>query len=205
VVEVAPETARPLRDVLRDAAHLTHRRLDATLTDRLQAPDGYPHLLQVLHSFHSAADPLLQAWAATSPAAPDVEIPSRAGAFAADLAFLGLVTKPALPLDGLPRGSPGGVLTDPAGVALLYVVAGSSIGARVLLAGLPVAVAGAARLGLTEGASEGSAELWRRTLKATAVSAPSDTAVVAAAVCAQIFELLLMRARESHQCTVRTP
>jgi heme oxygenase len=160
----------------------------------LRGADGYAHLLKVLHSFHCAADPLLQAWVISSPAAPDLVIPSRCAALGEDLAVLGSPTAPPISLDALPRRGPDGVLADPGGLALLYVVAGSSIGARVVLAGLSTAIPQTARRGLSEGASEASTELWRRTRAATAHPVSPDDTLAAAAACRQVFALLLARA-----------
>ena len=49
---------------------------------------------------------------------------------------------------------------DARGLASLYLLAGSSKGARVLLRGLPDHVGPAARTGLTDASSRDSARLW---------------------------------------------
>ena len=86
---------------------------------------------------------------------------------------------------------PGGVVTDPAGLALLDVVAGSSIGARVVLASLGDDIDPAARLGLSEGASPTSAALWRQTLSVLSGPVDASFAGPAAAACELVFRSLL--------------
>ena len=124
--------------------------------------------------FHTTADPLLQHWVRTSTAAPHVVIPSRARGLAGDLAVLGHSIGGPISLAELLRRPDGGV-TDPAGLALLYVVAGSSIGARFILRNLAENIPPAARLGLADCASAGSAELWRTTL--IVLASPVDVSV----------------------------
>ena len=182
-------THRPLRDVLREASRTAHSRLDATFADQLESTNGYVGLLRLLQAFHASADPLLQDWVRISTAAPNVVIPSRASVLAGDLAFLGYPTGEPICLDGLPR-SRGGVPTDPAGLALLCVVAGSSIGARVILGSLTEDIPRAARLGLAEGASVTSAGLWRQTLKVLAIPVDASVSDPATAACQLIFKQL---------------
>lgn len=184
----------PLRDVLRDASRTAHSCLDATLGDHLLGADGYPDLLRLLQAFHATADPLLEQWVRTSSTAPQVVAPLRAGAFASDLAVLGHSTGAPLALAGLSR-RPDGCVTDPAGLALLYVVAGSSIGARLILRSLAGNIPHAARHGLADCASAGSIELWRRTLVVLSVPVDPSVAAQAAAACQLIFRQLLVRPR----------
>ena len=181
---------RPLREVLRDAGSADHQQLDQIFAAAPQRAGDYARLLQLLHSLHTAADPLLQAWVATSSMAPHVVIPTRSTAFARDLALLGYSPRPPIALVELPH-RPGGVVTDPAGLALLYVVAGSSIGARVVLASLGDDIDAAARLGLSEGASPTSAALWRQTLSVLSGPVDDSFAGPAAAACQLVFRSLL--------------
>lgn len=185
---------RPLREVLRDAGSAAHGQLDQIFATTLQGTGDYARLLQLLHSLHTTADPLLQAWVAASDTAPRVVIPTRSTALARDLSLLGYPTRPPIRLDELPRRL-GGVVTDPAGLALLYVVAGSSIGARVILASLGDDIDTAARLGLSEGASLTSAGLWRQTLSVLSTPVDASLADPAAAACQLVFGSLLAAAQ----------
>ena len=169
---------------------MLHRELDQTFSAQVQSTDSYAGLLQLLHSLHTTADPLLQAWVTSSSAAPHVVIPTRAGALTRDLTLLGFPPAEPVCLEHLPRHRDG-VLTDPAGLALLYVVAGSSIGARVILRSLTDTIARGARLGLTQGASDASAELWRHTLVALAAPVDASVSDPAATACQLIFRTLL--------------
>jgi hypothetical protein len=97
-------------------------------------------------------------WAPRSPLAGHLDarlLPDRAGAYASDLASLGQATTSAATVDDV---------DDARGLALLYLVAGSSAGARVLLRGLPAEVPADARRGLTDAAGRASTALWRETV-----------------------------------------
>jgi heme oxygenase len=152
-------------------------------------PD-YARLVQLLHSLHTAADPLLVAWVKSSRACAHLSIPLRASGFASDLAALGVAPLPALSFTCLPRTA-AGTLTDPAGIGLLYVVAGSSLGARVLLRNLSSSVPLQARAGLEHGASPPSVQLWAAVITLLARPAPAADAVSGASACSSVFEALL--------------
>lgn len=150
-----------LRSALRDRTRGLHTRLDTALAGsdgRVADVAGYVRVLDVLHTMHAHADGPLSRWARTSPLACGLDptlVPDRAAAYAADLAVLGVevgsverVTRP---------------VGEPRGLALLYLVAGSAAGARVLLRGLPDAVPGAARRALSQAAGRSSTTFWRQT------------------------------------------
>lgn len=157
-----------------------------------QRPSGpdYLRLVQVLHALHAAADPLLTAWAKDSRTCGHLSIPLRAPSFAHDLTALSAAPLAQLSVSDLPRTA-AGRLTEPAGIGLLYVVAGSSLGARVLLRRLPRSVPLQARAGLEHGASAASVQLWAAVLTLLALPAPVEDAATGAAVCSSVFDTLL--------------
>lgn len=181
---------RPLRELLREAGAAPHARLDASFAAHSGTVAGYICLLQTLESFHCSADRALGSWVAGSPAAPAVTIPARAEALRSDMLRLG--ASPGLPVDlsGLPRDSTTGLLTEGAGLALLYVLAGSSIGARVILRQLSDVVPADAPVGLSEGASPECARLWQTTLVALNAVAPHGVRADATYTCRLVFEIL---------------
>jgi heme oxygenase len=154
-----------LRWALRQRTHQLHAQLDDSLAGpHGQVTDlpGYVRLLRTLHALHDAADGPLARWASTSPLAVPLRgtaLPDRAPSYAADLAALGEQLPPRRGADE--PATPG----DPRGLALLYLLAGSAAGARVLLRGLPAAVPGDARRGLTDAAAPASSRLWRETCR----------------------------------------
>ena len=150
-----------LRSALRRRTRGLHTRLDASLTGpdgRVADLPGYLRLLTILHGLHAHADEPLARWAHRSPLASGLDaalVPARADGYAADLATLGVEADPVAP----PPRTP---VPDARGLALLYVVAGSSIGARVVLRGLPDVVPADARRGLTDAAGAPTTALWRQ-------------------------------------------
>ena len=160
-----------LRALLRDRTRELHHRLDSALAGpdgRVGDVAGYVRVLTVLHELHAHADAALRRWAGTSPLAGGIDattLPDRAEAYAADLTRLG--RRP--PAGRAPQDAP---VTDAQGLALLYLVAGSSAGARVLLRGLPDDVPADARSGLTDAAAPRSTTLWRGTCDV--LSRPTD-------------------------------
>jgi heme oxygenase len=146
--------------VLRQRTSAAHARLDARLSGdehRVTDEASYARLLGVLTALHLTTERPLHAWVAGTPwvsaALAGVALPDRADLLAADLADLGV---PAVDsADG-----PAPTYDDAQGLAVLYLLAGSSKGARVLLKGLPDHVAPGARRGLTDAASRDSALLW---------------------------------------------
>ncbi|MCU1693714.1 MAG: hypothetical protein JWM64_2805 [Frankiales bacterium] len=185
---------RTLRDRLREAGAVPHARLDAAFTADLHSAPGYARLLQALESFHSSADPLLASWVAGSPAAPAVTVVRRTAALRSDLLRLGVDPRPPVDLSGLPRDRAIGLLTDGAGLALLYVTAGSSIGARVVLRQLPETVPADVRTGLTEGAGPVCARAWRTTLLALDVEPSPAVTADATDGCELVFQALCVAA-----------
>lgn len=155
-------------------------------------PSGsdYVRIVQLLHALHTSADPLLVAWAKNSNTNAHLQIPLREPHFASDLQALGAAFLPRLSLNNLPRTA-AGQLTEPAGIGLLYVVAGSSLGARVLLRHLPHSVPPQARAGLEHAASPPSVQLWTAVLTLLALPAPPEQTNSAAAACSLIFDALL--------------
>ena len=181
-----------LRSALRERTRGLHGRLDTALTGpdgRIHDVPGYVRVLGVLHLLHVHADGPLARWAATSPLADGLDrdvLPDRAAAYAADLRRLGAHPSPS-------SGTPAGPVDDARGLALLYLVAGSAAGARVLLRGLPDVVPADARRGLTDAAGATSTALWRhaRTVLARPVSTDVKDAAVAEAE--TVFALLVDR------------
>ena len=144
--------------VLRERTTASHARLDAGLAgddQRVTDEASYVRLLQVLATLHAEVETPLHEWVETTPwvreALGDAPLPSRAALFADDLAGLGAAP---------PRETAPTTYDDARGLATLYLLAGSSKGARVLLRGLPDDVAPGARRGLTDAASRDSARLW---------------------------------------------
>lgn len=187
-----------LRPALRVRASGLHDRLDAAMT----GPDGrvhdlptYVRVLRTLHTLHTYVDHPLAHWAATSPLAVGVPrelVPDRAAAYSADLRTLGVESPPSgqEPPAHEPSTAP---VTDARGLGLLYLVAGSSIGARVILRGLPASVPAEARTGLTDAAAPSSTRLWRATQSLLARPVEPELAdAVGDEVCA-VFELLLQQ------------
>jgi len=184
-----------LRSALRDRTRGLHGRLDAAMT----GPEGrvgdlptYLRVVRTLHTMHAYVDRPLDHWAAASPLARDVPrelIPDRAAAYAADLRALG--SEPALVT--APSAASGSSVPDARGLALLYLVAGSSIGARVVLAGLPAAVPAEARRGLTDAADPSSTRLWRTTQTLLARPVRTELADAVTDEVCEVFELLLQQ------------
>jgi len=135
-----------------------HDSLDASLADdgRIVDVASYARLLTVLADLHGRAEDPLHSWVAATPWARDslAEAPlsRRAGLFAADLALVDAEARPV---------APDPPYDDARGLAALYLLAGSTMGARVLLRSLPTEVAPQARTGLTDAASSGSSRTWR--------------------------------------------
>lgn len=168
-----------LRTLLRDRTRELHHQLDTTLAGpdgRVGDVAGYVRVLTVLHALHRHADAALRHWAGTSPTADGLDaasLPDRAPAYAADLARLGRPPRTVRTAGAAP-------VSDGRGLALLYLVAGSAAGARVLLRGLPASVPAAARTGLTDAAAPRSTTLWRDTC--SLLSRPTEPALQQAAV-----------------------
>ena len=134
-----------------------HDSLDASLADDgIEDLAAYTRLLTVLADLHGRAEDPLHSWLAVTPWARDslAEAPlsRRAELFAADLSLVGGEAPPVIPDPPY---------DDARGLAALYLLTGSTNGARVLLRSLPSDVAPQARSGLTDAASSGSAHTWR--------------------------------------------
>lgn len=190
---------RPLREVLREAGAAPHAQLDAVFTAHLSSVAGYIYLLQTLESFHRSSDVALSSWVAGSGTAPDVTVPERSAALRRDLLRLGSRARPPLDLSDLPRDPRTGLLTTGAGLALLYVVAGSSIGARIVLRQLSDVVPADARAGLREGAGPAGSRLWQATLVALGSVASPAVMKDATTSCRLLFEALRGRAAATRQ------
>jgi heme oxygenase len=133
-----PISARHAR--LREATRDAHAVLDGHVGGWFESRDGYLAYLTRMHRFHARLD---AAVAGIGPLArPDFGIAARADRLAADLAALGA------PVPAFDRAS--GPALPPVGDAaaqlgVLYVLAGSTLGARVLARTV-------AALGLADGA-----------------------------------------------------
>jgi heme oxygenase len=179
-----------LRSTLRDRTRGLHARLDGALA----GPEGqvadataYLRIVRVMHALHTHADVPLARWAATSPLAdklPAALLPDRADAYAADLTALGADPERT-------RASQPDDVDDARGLAMLYVLAGSAVGARVLLRGLPGAVRSDARQGLTDAASPAATHLWRATQAVLAQPLDAELCDATVAEACTLFELLL--------------
>ncbi len=181
--------SRTLRQALREETRDVHGALDRVLLGEAGRIVDLPHYLRlvgVLHMMHSAAEPVLGVWRADSAWAaslsPQVRLPRRAPLFATDLEALGVVP----PVIGADAS------TEPAsesrGVALLYLLAGSAAGARMLVRMIPDDVPVGARSGLADAASAEASALWRATKDLLARPAPE--ALVTATVTEARAELL---------------
>jgi heme oxygenase len=144
--------------VLRDRTSSAHGALDSGLAGhdhRVDERDDYVRLLTVLAELHASVEGSLHRWVESTPwvreALGGATLPSRTHLYADDLASLG---------EQSPAPHPVETYDDARGLACLYLLAGSSKGARVLLKGLPDDVAPGSRRGLGDAASRDSAVLW---------------------------------------------
>lgn len=120
---------KPARFVLRDSTRTEHDRVDNAFSRfALDTEDGYAAFLAA----HYLAHREIESWLALADLPPELRLAERTPLIAADLADLGRIV-PAQTLPVPMPGSPG--LACSAGV--LYCVAGSSFGARVLLQRIP--------------------------------------------------------------------
>jgi len=186
------------RDVLRRRTREAHDALDRALTGptgRVASSEDYLRVLHTLHALHAGSEERLRRWVDGSPLAAgiagDVELPDRAALYAGDLLALG---EP-VPHEPDPTGSDHPV-DDAEGIALLYLLSGSSAGARVLLHGLPEDVPRAARRGLTDAAGPGSARLWQAVRGLLAAPAEEPLASRAADEADALFGRLLAHVEE---------
>jgi heme oxygenase len=190
----APGPPAALR-VLRERTATSHAALDLGLSGHERSVGdeaSYLRLVQVLATLHADVEVPLHTWVAATPwvsaALDGAELPARTALYADDLARLGAVApapRTAEPYD------------DARGLAVLYLLAGSAKGARMLLKGLPDHVAPAARSGLRDAASRESARLWGAVV--TTLGAPLaqahpathlDLAAAAAEQAADVFGAL---------------
>ena len=179
-----------LRTQLRRASAVAHARLDDAFAHGHNSPESYLGLIRCLHSFHEAADPLLIAWVERSAQAPRVTVTDRSAAFRTDLMALGYAPLAPMDLSDLTTLTESATLDDGVGIALLYVVAGSSLGARVVLRQLPHTVPANARKGLTEASGVEALHLWQHTAKALEAAVSAEVSTVAKETCAQLFDRL---------------
>lgn len=176
-------------EVLRVRTRKAHRELDDALTaplGRIADRSGYLRLLTTLSSLHAHTDAPLGAWVSSTPWVRDsldpALLPRRGALYAADLAALGHPDRAAQPRAG--------VCDDARGLGYLYVVAGSSKGARVVLHQLPDGLGPDARRGLGDAADAG-ARLWRESREVLTTPLPGDLAARAADEAEQLFAVLL--------------
>jgi heme oxygenase len=176
-------------DVLRGRTRQVHQDLDDTLTaplGRVTDPSGYLRLLTTLSSLHAHTDAPLGAWVSATPWVRDridlALLPRRSALYASDLAALGHPDRAARP-----RAE---VCDDARGLGYLYVVAGSSKGARLVLHQLPDGLGADARRGLGDAADAG-ARLWRDCRQVLTTPLPEDLVARAAEEAAGLFGVLL--------------
>lgn len=144
--------------LLRRRTTHAHHRLDSGLVgEDLTVRDDatYVRLLGVLSHLHARTEGPLRAWVARTPWVDDrlggAPLPTRTALFAADLLALGADVDPP------PADHP---YDDAAGIAALYLLAGSTKGARALRSRLPHHVGVGCRRGLDDACSAGSRRLW---------------------------------------------
>ena len=196
------ETAAPSwRDALRGRTRDAHEALDRALTGpsgRLSGTGDYVRVVSTLHALHAWSEHRLRRWAAASSLAAglpdDLVLPDRASLYAGDLLALG--AEVADPDPGRDRGRRSVEVDDAEGLALLYLLGGSSAGARVLLRGLPDDVPRAARRGLTDASGPESSRLWQAVLRLLATPAREPLATRAADEADALFGWLRERAEE---------
>ncbi len=179
----------PALRTLRDRTRTAHERLDAALTGpcgRISDTTGYVRLLAGLSSLHARTDEPLQAWTAGSGWAAahldPADLPQRTALYASDLATLGAVDRTAAPQST--------VCDDGQALGFLYVVAGSTAGARLVLRGLPADLAPHARAGLSDAAAPAGARLWRDCRHVLSVPLPEELVDRAADEAARLFQLV---------------
>jgi heme oxygenase len=189
------DSLRPALDVLRARTREPHRELDATLSGpdgRVVDTSGYVRLLTTLSSLHAHTDESLQAWAGATPwvreALDPRLLPRRSTLYASDLTALG---RPDLVVT--PHRE---ACDDARGLGHLYVVAGSSKGARVVLHGLRDDLAPDARRGLEDAAHAG-ARLWRECHALLTTPLPDELVRRAADEAERLFTRLLRDLRGS--------
>jgi heme oxygenase len=185
-----PAGARlPALETLRRRTRQAHQDLDSAFTSssgHVADAAGYLRLVTTLSSLHSRTDAPLRAWVRSTPwvrrALDPATLPRRSPLYASDLAALGHPQRAVPTL--------GGVCDDAQGLGYLYVVAGSSKGARVVLHHLPDHVAPDARRGLLDAAEAGS-RLWRDCRPVLTAPLPEDLVERAAEEAHRLFQVLL--------------
>lgn len=188
VVDGAPALAR-----LRAGTRALHAELDAALTGgSVPATESdYRRVLVVLHALHARVDGPLRPWAAREPWARHEILPllpDRAALYAADLRALGHEPADGPVADARSWG-------DAEGLAALYLLAGSTKGARMLRRGLPTELTGRAGRGLADAAGDPAATLWRRTREALVEPRAQDLADLAVLAAQDLLSALLVVAR----------
>lgn len=176
-------------DALRRRTRSAHEGLDTALSGpggRIVDTAGYLRLLTTLSTLHAHTDEPLRRWAAGSGWVgdhldPDV-LPRRSPLYAADLARLGAAPRPPTPRTG--------PCDDGQALGLLYVVAGSTKGARMVLRGLPDDLAPDARAGLSDAAAPGAARLWQGCRSVLTTPLPAELVARAADEAERLFHLL---------------
>lgn len=179
----------PALRALRDRTRSAHEQLDAALTGpsgRIWDTTGYVRLLAGLSSLHARTDEPLRAWTAGSDWArghlDPADLPRRTALYACDLAALGAADRMAAP------HSTG--CDDGQALGFLYVVAGSTAGARLVLRGLPDDLAPHARAGLSDAAAPAGARLWRDCRLVLSVPLPEELVDRAGDEAARLFRLV---------------
>lgn len=174
---------------LRERTRTAHEELDAALTGpagRIASTTDYVRLLTALSSLHARTDEPLLAWTARSAWVrahlDPADLPRRSGLYASDLEKLGAVDRTTAPQ---PTDC-----DDGQALGFLYVVAGSTAGARLVLRGLPDDLAPHARAGLSDAAAPAGARLWRDCRSTLTVPLPEELVERAADEAARLFRLV---------------
>ncbi|QIK65604.1 biliverdin-producing heme oxygenase [Nocardioides sp. HDW12B] len=185
----ARTSGAPALDALRRRTRAAHEGLDAALSGpggSIVDTAGYVRLLTTLSTLHAHTDEPLHGWAARSGWVSDhldlAVLPRRRDLYASDLARLGASPRPTTV-----RATP---CDDGRALGLLYVVAGSTKGARMVLRGLPDDLAPDARAGLSDAAAPGAARLWQGCRSVLTTPLPEELVARAADEAERLFTLL---------------
>lgn len=185
----SPTAGTPALQALRDRTRTAHEQLDAALTGpggRISDTTDYVRLLTGLSSLHARTDEPLRAWTAGSDWArahlDPTDLPRRSALYASDLAALGEHDRAVAPQAT--------ACDDGQALGFLYVVAGSTAGARLVLRGLPDDLAPHARAGLSDAAAPAGARLWRDCRHALTAPLPQELVDRAADEAAALFRLV---------------
>lgn len=139
---------------LREATRLTHERLEQRLDilERMASPEGRRHLVRRFHGLHVGAEAALAPWLIDLPGL-EFEARRRVVRLAEDLETLGVEPETAAPA---PRPASAGEA-----MGMLYVLEGSSLGAKVIRKQAAARGLDMAGLSFLDPYGEHAGERWR--------------------------------------------